>query len=121
MLVMVMLVAWWCCYNGADSSKTFAMKLSSTLVDRYKTKSLYSAKLTFDTVDKCVTDSTGLSSESRFYYTNALGNGIGKGASILIEIGFHDNKVNQKYIEDYMDLLSKSMMLGIEEYIKTLN
>ena len=96
-------------YNSSKSVD-FAKELCKNIISVYDKNNFTT---TFNTVDKCVSRSKNVGEPSMYFDYN------GKGAAVLIEIGFHDHVKNQQFIEKNIDSLASAMKKAIEEYIKT--
>ena len=103
-------------YSKNSSSKKISKVLCSKLTDVYMNKwnglnSLIKSKKV--RMPSCSHTSDGSVAEPKYFYTYANG----KGAAALIEIGYHDNAKNQKFIENYPTDLAKGIADAIDLYL----
>ena len=93
-------------YSKSSKGKTLATNLCNRLYNLYKNN-----KKT-PTISKasCVSGQTGY--EPSMYHTSG-----GKGVAVLIEVGFHDNANNQKFIQDKSTEIAESIVNAINSYI----
>ena len=62
----------------------------------------------------CTFNGDGHLGEPKNFYADG-----GKGAAVLIEIGYHDNKINQDFIENNLELLAKGIVDGVNNYLNS--
>lgn len=91
------------------NGKTESQKLSNNVCDSLI--AVYENNDHKPTNDGCSSTSAGVSEPKRYYDQG------GKEASILIEIGYHDNEKNQKFIEKRGNKLANGIVKGIENYL----
>ena len=93
--------------SGFSNSEKLASKICNTTYAVYKNNSLTPSF----SLSGCTHTSTRISEPKRFY-----SNG-GKGAAVLIEIGYHDNVKNQTFIEKKGQELAKAVADGVDNYL----
>ena len=93
--------------SSNSNSKKFSESMCNELYKVYNDNGLKPSS----SVSKCSLTTTRISEPRRFY------DGGGKGAAILIEIGYHDNKRNQTFIENSGEKLAKGVANGIDSYL----
>ena len=96
-------------YQDSSTSYKLANQFCSKLFSLYNVKEITP---TFP-VDYCPSSSNHM---ERYYYSNSLENGAGKGKAVLIEVGFHDNYKNQKFIEDNMSDIGDVLVKAVKAY-----
>ena len=97
-------------YQDSSTSYKLANQFCRKLFSLYNAKGITP---TFS-VDYCL--SSGNHMEPYYYYSNSLENGAGKGEAVLIEVGFHDNYKNQKFIEDNMSDIGDALVKAVKAY-----
>jgi len=97
-------------YYVASQSKS--KKIAETICN--KTTAVYNSNNLKPSSSVSSCPHAGKLSEPKYFYSAG-----GKGASVLIEIGYHDNYVNQVFIEDKGDLLAKAVVDGVDDYLNS--
>ena len=93
-------------YTSAKS-KDLAKNLCSELVSTYNK---YNMPVTWNAT-QCVESSKGVGEPSMYYDAG------GKGAAVLIEVGFHDHVGNQQFIEKRGNELADAMVNAVNSYV----
>lgn len=94
--------------TGKTNGKKIADKVCSSLTSVYTSNGY-----TPNNGNCSLSNDTFVTEPIRFY------NQGGKGDAILIEIGYHDNADNQKFIEEHLSDLADAIVKGVENYVNS--
>ena len=102
--------------KNSSKSKKIAKVLCSKLTDVYNSKWTNLDSLIKSgsvRMPSCLASSSSVSEPRRFYQ-----DAKGEGAAALIEIGYHDNAKNQKFLENYPADLAKGIADAVDLYLR---